>query len=900
LFRQWALRNIGQSPSNGTFGADISAQYAWEITNGSEDVVVAVLDTGIPLVQNTTTLSHPDLQNANRIILGLNFANPSDPKGVRDLFGHGTHVAGIVGAEANNSSGISGTSWESKILVIQTNQDNGFYTVDAFQNSVIYASDYAVSTGKRVVINFSSGGLTGSQSYIDAINYAAARNVLIVAITHNDGLNNFIRYPARYASSYPNVIAVGATDHNDNRASYSNAGSEISLVAPGGFGIGGGDNRDIYSTLPNYQVFMNDNYDQNYDYVPGTSMAAPHVSAVAGLILSINPNLNPSQVRAILQNTADKVGSYPYTNGFNQEMGHGRLNAYEAVLAALPIVHNHHFNSDETLSYTRFTGANTVDEETDLTIPAGKYVVLEGSLTGTFDAKLKIYGTMIVEENALLSQLHITVYNGGKLIIRPGAKLLFRNNQQLNVQEYAILEAIGTPSNPIIFDKATGSNWRYLYLKGSAVLKYVDIANAQYGIYQNNVYETSTITDSKIRNSSSFGYYGVYGYLYLVRTLIENSGSDGINANNYTVINDASIYDYNYWVPANVVIRNNGRYGVYSNTSSQVLLSEAGSLYGGYNSIYGNTFYDLYATNNSEAASAKSWWGQYPPNTAKFFEGDIYSTAYYGYPLNYNPNALMKALSGAINASSVNEDTLLKPENQDETEPLTNSRFMAKIAEFRRKGDRIGLYDFVKDLSTDSKSELNGQANLALILALNGNGDYISANSLARSIFSNPVAKPNDRLFAGVQLFHQWLDYNEFGTGEDITSEIPSIITNLETLKLDSVQVAMYRDLAGIGADKKDRESEEDSNDSNQFSITNFPNPFNPTTEIRFNLPVQNEITLKVFDMIGREVAVLIQERMDAGLHTISFNASNLSSGIYMYRLQIGNSMFTQKMTLLK
>ena len=177
---------------------------------------------------------------------------------------------------------------------------------------------------------------------------------------------------------------------------------------------------------------------------------------------------------------------------------------------------------------------------------------------------------------------------------------------------------------------------------------------------------------------------------------------------------------------------------------------------------------------------------------------------------------------------------------------------------------------------------------------------HVGATTLARSIFSNPAAKPNDRLFAGVQLFHQWMDYNVFGTGEDITFEIPSIITNLETLKLDSVQVAMYRDLAGIGVDKKDRGSEEDSNDSNQFSITNFPNPFNPTTEIRFNLPVQNEITLKVFDMIGREVAVLIQERLDAGLHSVSFNASNLSSGMYMYRLQIGNRVLTKKMTLLK
>ncbi|AXJ02146.1 Subtilase family protein [Cyclonatronum proteinivorum] len=110
LYRQWALRNTGQAPTNGTPGADISAQLAWNITTGSEDVVVAVLDTGIPLVQHTTTLSHPDLQNTNRIILGPNFSD--SPGNVRDENGHGTHVAGIVGAETNNSTGIAGTTWE--------------------------------------------------------------------------------------------------------------------------------------------------------------------------------------------------------------------------------------------------------------------------------------------------------------------------------------------------------------------------------------------------------------------------------------------------------------------------------------------------------------------------------------------------------------------------------------------------------------------------------------------------------------------------------------------------------------------------------------------------------------------------------------------------------------------
>jgi len=153
-WRQWHLNNTGQSPTNGTPGADISAEQAWDITTGDSDVVIAILDTGIPM-QNGE-LSHEDLSRTNRFILGSNFAHPTDPWGVQDNHGHGTHVAGIAAAHTDNEIGIAGVNWESDIMVIQTNRDHdGVYTESWFYQAVKEASDFSESTSRPVVINFS-------------------------------------------------------------------------------------------------------------------------------------------------------------------------------------------------------------------------------------------------------------------------------------------------------------------------------------------------------------------------------------------------------------------------------------------------------------------------------------------------------------------------------------------------------------------------------------------------------------------------------------------------------------------------------------------------------------------------------------------------------------------------
>lgn len=317
---QWALKNVGQNPPSGTNHADINASEAWNITLGSSNIIIGVLDTGIPMLNGS--LSHADLDDANKIILGED--EIGDGESVRDLFGHGTHVAGIAAVETNNSTGTAGVAGGCKLLICQVFNSSGGGTYTAFKNGVIYAVDNGAN-----VINYSGRGTYGDQQLIDAIVYAQSNNVLIVAAAGND--NGAIGYPATYSSSYNNVISVGATDQNDQRASYSNYGSQLNVVAPGGYG-GSFDANDIYSTTPNYSFTLESWYgvSENYGYLAGTSMAAPHVSGIAALMLSVNPSLTPSQIRTIIQLSADKVAGMSGQN-FTNYYGYGRVNAYKAI-----------------------------------------------------------------------------------------------------------------------------------------------------------------------------------------------------------------------------------------------------------------------------------------------------------------------------------------------------------------------------------------------------------------------------------------------------------------------------------------------------------------------------------------------------------------------------------------
>ncbi len=273
--QQWALNN----PNN----VDIDAPQAWQVTTGSASTIVAIIDSGI----DTT---NPELAgrlwtNPNEVagngrdddqdgfvddVHGWNFVNNN--ANINDGLGHGTHVAGILGAASNNAYGVAGVNWNARLMILKFIGSDGSGSVD----NAVQAIYYAVQHGARV-INASWGGPDYSQALDDAIRYAGNQGVVFVTAAGNESANNDITpsYPA--LDRLPNQISVAAIDASGNLASFSNYGVKtVDIAAPG---------VDILSTVPH-----------GYASYSGTSMATPFVAGVVSLVVGLHPNWSATQL----------------------------------------------------------------------------------------------------------------------------------------------------------------------------------------------------------------------------------------------------------------------------------------------------------------------------------------------------------------------------------------------------------------------------------------------------------------------------------------------------------------------------------------------------------------------------------------------------------------------------
>ena len=327
---QWELHNT-VSP-----GVDISMSSAWDIVRENSGLVVAVLDTG-------TDYTHPDLagniwvnpgesscsgtadNDRNGYVAdcrGWNFVdnnnNPMDDEG------HGTHISGVIGAAGNNSLGIAGMLWSVQIMPLKILDNRG----DGAVADEVAAIEYAIAKGAKV-INASFAGNTFSHAELDAISAAGAAGILFVTAAGNGvdnsfGSNNdaFPVYPGNY--DLANIISVAATDESDHLASFSNFGPRsVHVAAPG---------VSILSTVPPalHSQFCGSSPLAGYEYCDGTSMSAPHVTGLAGLISGYYAGLSPSQLRAMVVRYVDAL---PALQGVIKSGG--RINAYKAVSSLL-------------------------------------------------------------------------------------------------------------------------------------------------------------------------------------------------------------------------------------------------------------------------------------------------------------------------------------------------------------------------------------------------------------------------------------------------------------------------------------------------------------------------------------------------------------------------------------
>jgi thermitase len=328
--RQWALHNDATFNMSGAFtpkaGADIKMPEAWEIEQGDTAVIIAILDSGCKM-------DHPELagrlwKNPGEIpgngidddgngfiddVNGWDFVNnDNDPS---DDNGHGTAIAGIIGANTNNGIGFAGVNPNARIIIVKI--------LDAYKrgntSNTVLGINYAIMIHAKV-INLSLGGENLVQTEALAIENTESKNITIVSPTGNSNLEK-VEYPA----AYKQVIAVGASSPADQRYSFSdtagsNYGSEIDIVAPGTY------------------IFYLDEVDNNKYGLnsTGTSYSTAYVTGVVSLLLAKNPTLTPAQIQDILQKSADDQVGDPAedTKGWDKYFGWGRLNAFKALTMA--------------------------------------------------------------------------------------------------------------------------------------------------------------------------------------------------------------------------------------------------------------------------------------------------------------------------------------------------------------------------------------------------------------------------------------------------------------------------------------------------------------------------------------------------------------------------------------
>ena len=290
----------------------IQMPAAWDMSTGS-GVTVAILDTGVAYENYQIYQQAPDLANTH-FVNGYDFINgdthPNDDNG------HGTHVAGTLAQSTNNGEGVAGVAYNANIMPVKVLDSLGQGTYAG----IIQGIEFAVANGAKV-INLSLSGHSGSQALEEAVNQARAQGVLVVAAAGNN--NGAVEYPARYDS----VLAVGAVRFDKSRARYSNYGSALDVVAPGG------DNQvdqngDGFGDGIVQQTFRSGEINTfRYLFMEGTSMATPHVSGLAALLLAQNPTLSVDALENAIKSTALDLG----TAGEDEEYGAGLIQAADAL-----------------------------------------------------------------------------------------------------------------------------------------------------------------------------------------------------------------------------------------------------------------------------------------------------------------------------------------------------------------------------------------------------------------------------------------------------------------------------------------------------------------------------------------------------------------------------------------
>lgn len=469
---------------------------AWDITRGSSNVVVAVIDTGV-------LPNHPDLQG--KLIGGYDFisdsntaldgngldSDPTDPgdqiSGKNNSSFHGTHVTGTIAAITDNNQGIASVGWLTRVMPLRVLGRGGDGSDYDIEQAILYAAGLSNSSGTTPsktadIINLSLGGPAISNGLQQAIIKAYNKGIIIVSAAGNSN-SSVPMYPA----SLSEVVSVSAVDINKKRASYSNYGSKISLAAPGGDKLtadvnGDGQPDEILSTLGSDKTGSIENI---YAYAMGTSMATPHVSGVIALMKAVNDKISPQNLTQLITNGSitEDIGD----KGRDNDFGYGLLNAQKAVTAASNLSSNPIVEVDtpaQLVSSVTSLNFGLTDTTQSITLSngGGNSTLKVRNISQNSGGFLSISSTSSVDTNGL--GLYVVTVN--------------RNN--LSVGTYSAIITITSTANtltiPVILQVSSTK------ISGDAGYTYVLVINPN---------TEDTVEDSPIAVSGGYYNYRVYG-----------------------------------------------------------------------------------------------------------------------------------------------------------------------------------------------------------------------------------------------------------------------------------------------------------------------------------------------------------------------------------------------------
>jgi len=804
----------------------ISATQAWDITKGDSSVLIAIIDTGVDW-------AHPDLaanilkDNSGKVVGydfgGLNGTPDDDPNEDKEPSGklayHGTHVAGIVAAVTDNKIGIASIGYNCTILPVKTSRSdkrdaNGYPYVYYGFEGIKYAADKGAK-----VINCSWGSSSFSRYEQEVIDYATSKGSLVVASAGNENTK-----ASFFPGSYKGVLSVVWGEINDKRYPGATYGINTDVLAPG---------TSIFSTYPTYTNIP-------YRTLSGSSMAAPLVAGVAGLVASKFPNYSALQIGEQVRVTTDDI----YSNGVNPDSikylaGKGRANAYRAV-----------------------TETNAISvRATDIKFTE----TASGNSNGLFETNETVIGSVSLTNYLSpisLVSIGVECSDNAVALIAPtkpseNAGAFNTLEQKSDIYNFYFIVLPGAPYNHdvnflIKFSSGSYNDYQWISVRvnptydthnaNKIVMSITSKGSLGFNDYPLNIDGQGFRYD----NGENLLFEGAFMYGTSETTVMDATRTIQVQSTDFKMLS-----------PIKLTTAQNG------DQSTTATFNDSGA---------GNSALGI-ETKQTSYAYAKS-----PNDKYIIVVSDLYnktekeiSNLYVGYFFDWDIPA---------------------------DDPVKDSTAFDATDNF--------AYSFYKD-----KSILGTYTGAALA----------SGNNFGYYPINNAATEGDVRLFDANEYSdkEKWTTLSSGIVKKDIgyvdasyvVSSGPYKIAANQNLKVAYV-VAAGDNLPDLrNAIKQSRiqykalidDIDEEKTIPAEYSLSqNYPNPFNPETTISYSIPKAEHVTLKVYDVLGREVAALVDEFKQAGVHHSSFITlrSSLTSGVYFYRLQAGSFVQSKKMILLK